>query len=294
MNRRMQAVTGLMWLALPLTALRYWWVWDRLPARMATHFNAAGQANGWMTREVALEYGLGLTAFVLLIFTIMSYVMQKQKAPAPVAWSLTGLLALVVGMIYQANNGIIAYNLTGRPVSVFGPLILVPAVIVFTTVYLGSKRGSPLPESAPLAEETHASLMMGFIFLILLGIELAIATQVPGKAVFIPSIMLALVFAACAAFAWSGFHYRFTQGGVEIRALGFRLRSIPAAEIREYTVESWSLLRGYGIRGIGASRAYVLGNQVVHIRTAEGDVFLGHDEPQRVVRDLDMMRQLVQ
>jgi hypothetical protein len=46
-------------------------------------------------------------------------------------------------------------------------------------------------------------------------------------------------------------------------------------------------LRGYGIRGVGNSRAYVLGNKVVHIRTSNGDIFLGHSDPERIVHDLD-------
>jgi hypothetical protein len=69
--------------------------------------------------------------------------------------------------------------------------------------------------------------------------------------------------------------------------LGFRLRSIPRADIKEYAVESWNPLRGYGIRGIGNRRAYVWCNQGVRIQTNDGEVFLGHREPERIVRDLD-------
>ena len=50
-------------------------------------------------------------------------------------------------------------------------------------------------------------------------------------------------------------------------------------------------LRGYGIRGLGSTRAYVWGNDVVHITTLEGEVFLGTNDPARLVRDLDMMKQ---
>jgi hypothetical protein len=31
----------------------------------------------------------------------------------------------------------------------------------------------------------------------------------------------------------------------------------------------------------------VWGNKVVHIKTSNGEVFLGHSDPQRIVRDLD-------
>ena len=56
-----RALTAMLWLALPLTALQYWSVWDQLPGRMATHFGAAGQPNGWMTRETSLIFALVVT-----------------------------------------------------------------------------------------------------------------------------------------------------------------------------------------------------------------------------------------
>jgi len=66
MNRRpFQFAIALLWLTLPLVAIQYWCVWDQLPARMATHFNAAGQPNGWMSREVALEFDVGMVAFLI-------------------------------------------------------------------------------------------------------------------------------------------------------------------------------------------------------------------------------------
>jgi len=74
-------------------------------------------------------------------------------------------------------------------------------------------------------------------------------------------------------------------------ALGFRLRSVPLAQIQDYAIQPWSWVRGYGIRGVGASRAYVWGNRVVHIRTNDGEIFLGHSNPERIVRDLDAMKQ---
>ena len=52
MHRRIFQIAILfLWLALPLVALQYTQVWDQLPAHVATHFNAAGQANGWMSPE---------------------------------------------------------------------------------------------------------------------------------------------------------------------------------------------------------------------------------------------------
>jgi uncharacterized membrane protein len=41
---------------------------DRLPAKVATHFNSAGRANGWMTKDghvlFILIFGIGISAFI--------------------------------------------------------------------------------------------------------------------------------------------------------------------------------------------------------------------------------------
>jgi hypothetical protein len=91
------------------------------------------------------------------------------------------------------------------------------------------------------------------------------------------------------ALIWSGFEYRFSRHAVEVKTLGFKLRTIPKQQIVSYAIESWSWPRGYGIRGIGNRRAYVWGNHVVHITTTNGEIYLGHDDPERIIRDLDQV-----
>ena len=104
--------------------------------------------------------------------------------------------------------------------------------------------------------------------------------------------LVLLVLIPSFAMAWNGFHYRFTRHGLEIRVLGFRLKSIPLDHINQYSIDSWNVLGGYGIRGLGNHRAYVWGNKGVRVKTTEGDVFLGHSQPERIVHDLDAMKQL--
>jgi hypothetical protein len=101
----------------------------------------------------------------------------------------------------------------------------------------------------------------------------------------------AVVLFLAATLAWSGFRYIFTKSGVEIRTFGYRLQSIPLNQIREYGVGRWNLWRGYGIRGMGECRAYVWGNNGVRIKTGEGEIFLGHRDPQRLIHDLDAIKQ---
>jgi hypothetical protein len=293
MNRKLFTIlTALMWVAIPLTALRYWQVWDALPASMATHFAADGHPNGWMPREVALYYALGVTAFMLIVFTGIAVVVLKQKAKLDAAsLVLLGLFYVVVGFVFYVNNGILNHNLNGRPVAVSPVLLGLPlAIVLFTLMYMRAQRGPALPEGQTLAEETHGSTVFAGLFLVMALFQFSMAIAIAQTSVRIAMGLLGLLFLLIAAHAWSGFRYRFTPSGLEISTLGLRLRSITRDQIARYTVEPWNMLRGYGIRGIGNTRAYVWGNKVVHITTLEGEVFLGHNDPARIVRDLDMLR----
>jgi len=140
-----------------------------------------------------------------------------------------------------------------------------------------------------LAEETHSGRAWSLIILLaLLGPMIGVAL-VPSTAGRWTLALVGVIAIGTFAMSWSGFQYRFLRPGVEIRMLGFRLRSIPKQSIVSYSIEPWAFIRGYGIRGIGSSRAYVWCNKVVHIKTSHGEIFLGHNDPQRIVRDLDMV-----
>ena len=142
-----------------------------------------------------------------------------------------------------------------------------------------------------VVEEVHASRFFGTLLGVFGAIQMFLAMVIRVRGVQIGLAMGCPVLLVMAAGAWSGFRYLFSDAGVEIRVFGFRLRSIPASQIHQYAVESWSPWLGYGIRGIGKRRAYVWGNRGVQIYTDNGVIFLGHDEPQRIVHDLDVIKQ---
>ena len=293
MNRRLFTIlTALMWLALPLTAMRYAQSWNALPASVATHFAANGQPNGWMSRTTALYYALGVTTFVLLIFTAIGVVILKQKRPIDKASiAVLGFFYVILAAVFYVNNGIIQHNLTRTPVPIAPVLLGVPlAIVIFTVIYLWAQRGEVLPATPTLAEESHGSRAFAVLFLVIAVIELAAAYAIPLRGARIGMALSSAFFLLIAAHTWSGFHYRFTRAGLEISTLGYRLRSIPQAQIAGYQAEKWIALRGYGIRGVGKTRAYVWGKDVVHITTVDGEVFLGTNDPARTVRDLDMMK----
>lgn len=114
MERKLfQMAVGLTWLALPLTALNYWRAWDLLPARVAVHFDINWQPNGWTSREGSLMLALGMTAFLLLIFTIASYAMRGAAVSNLARWSIVVIFYVVVGFVYCVNNWIVDRNLAG-------------------------------------------------------------------------------------------------------------------------------------------------------------------------------------
>jgi hypothetical protein len=144
-------------------------------------------------------------------------------------------------------------------------------------------------QSDVLAEETHSGRVWSLIILLaLIGpvIGVALAPSTAGRWA-IP--LVAVLAIGTFAMSWIGLQYRFLQDGVEIRMLGFQLRSIPRQSIVSYSIEPWAFARGYGIRGLGSTRAYVWCNKVVHIKTSNGEIYLGHSDPERIVRDLDMV-----
>ena len=291
-SKSYRTMTALLWMALPLTVLQFWTVWNQLPARMASHFGAAGQPNGWMSREALAIFFLVLLTFLLATFT---WVLTRVRNPDTLAWALLAMFYVVVGMLLSVNSAMLKYNLYGHPLNILPELVIVfIAAFVVVGVALGAKRGRVLLRQAAAAdvEQVHASPLWALLFAVLTAIELAVIAVIPLPGLRLVMALPALLLLGVTALAWSGFHYRFTSHGVEISTLGFRLRSIPLQSIKAYAVAPWNPLYGYGVRGTGERRAYVWGNTGVRIMLADGEVFLGHAEPEKIMNDLNAIRQI--
>jgi hypothetical protein len=285
-NRKLyRLLSWALWLAVPVTALRLVTVWDRLPMRLATHFDLAGKPNGWMSPQSFLI----LVVAVLSTMAALSLVaMRRAVAPDTAAWTLLGFFYVIAGIFYGSADSIVRYNLYGRSVHVLPFLVAgFGSLFVLFTVYLGTRRGPNLPAGNLIAEEVHSSRFWALVIALPCVLLVALAVFAPSPVVRVILALPTLLMFMAGIMAWSGFHYIFSNSGLEIRTLGFRLRTIPAARIRDYAVDTWSAAGGYGIRGVGNSRAYVWGKRGVRIHTWDGDVFLGHRDPERLVHDLD-------
>ncbi|MBZ5722604.1 MAG: DUF1648 domain-containing protein [Acidobacteriia bacterium] len=282
-------LTGLLWLSIPLVAISYAQVWDQLPARMATHFDMANHPNGWMSREVALGFGLGL---LVLMAGVATWVASRVKKTDAGSWAMLGIFYLVIGLLVWTQMAMLDFNLYGTPFNV-APVVgvMLGGVLVLSIVFLGAKRGTPLPDGEVLAEEVHHQRAWLLVMLPPALPMIGVVLFAPAAGLRIALGMGCLIMLFAVGLTWSGFRYRFTRHGLEISTMGLRLRSVPLEQIKEYAASDWSFMGGYGIRGVGEDRAYVWGNKGVRIKTEHGDVFLGHSEPERIVRDLDMMKQ---
>jgi uncharacterized membrane protein len=52
----------------------------RLPERVATHFNGAGAANGWMTRQGFAQFDAAMGGFVLLVIVGVAFLIRVLPA----------------------------------------------------------------------------------------------------------------------------------------------------------------------------------------------------------------------
>jgi len=113
MNRdSYKALVSLTWLALPIAALNYWRAWDRLPMRMAVHFDANWQPNGYTSREGAAMLGIGILAFMLVVFTIAALAARSLKREA--SWPVLIIFYVVLGFVWYGNHSIVKWNLDAQ------------------------------------------------------------------------------------------------------------------------------------------------------------------------------------
>jgi hypothetical protein len=261
--------------------------WRQLPARLATHFDLANHPNGWMSRGASLAFLLVIEIFAASFATV---ILSRVKKPDPAAWALLVLFYVIVGTLLWAEKAIIAYNVHREPVNVAPVLVCgMGAAILVVITALATRRGVQLSATNVLVVERHQSKMLAVVLGTAAVAMIAVIAAIPVMGVRIALGTAVALMLGSAALAWDGFRYVFTPSGVEVRTLGFRLRSIPAADIKSFAVDRWNVMGGYGIRGVGDKRAYVWGNRGVLIKISVGEVFLGHENPEQIIRDLDLM-----
>ena len=104
--KRLVAMT---WLVLPLSAWNYWHAWDKLPDRMAVHFNQNFEPNGYTSKKGSVELGLGIMVVMLVLFTVAALISYAAKPNA--AWPVLIVFCVVLGFLWYGNYAIVKFNL---------------------------------------------------------------------------------------------------------------------------------------------------------------------------------------
>ena len=104
-----RALTPLPWLSLPLVATAYVLLWERMPARLAVHFDASGEPNGWMGRWESAAFDVGVLLFMLATYSWRLY--RRGPSDSPGQLVLFNVTILFVTAVFL---GLLKYNITGR------------------------------------------------------------------------------------------------------------------------------------------------------------------------------------
>ncbi len=82
--------------------------------RVAVHFDASWQPNGWTSREGARMLALGITVFLLAVFTIAGYAMRRPPVSALSRWTMVVVFYIVLSLVYFVNKWIVERNFNGQ------------------------------------------------------------------------------------------------------------------------------------------------------------------------------------
>jgi hypothetical protein len=297
------------WAALAAFALWLWSVWDRLPARLAVHFNFHNVPNGWQTRVQFAEFCLLLLLLMTSVLVIVGWVMRRLAARKNrLAWGVVFSCDALLAMLYVVMVSLVRYNLGEAAMP--SPGLIGAGMIAATLGLMFSILANALaqlkrpqreahwtPPQGPvsrtagrlLAEEVHSDRRWLLLLIPAAGLMSLRAATVHEWPVPIGLLIAALALILVSGMIWDGFHYRFTTSGLEVRSLGIRLRWVPLPEIKEYRVEEHEFC-GYGWRMAPGRQWFIWsGHRGVKVRTWNGDLYLGHARPERLVRDLDAM-----
>ena len=308
------------WLILPAMLWRYWQLQDLLRERIAVHFNANNVPNGWSDRGDFVVGFIGMTVGMLALFTILGLIPKRPKA---FSWlllffeyfvSLVMCLAFVGVLEFNALNRVDSLRIAGR-IAMLTPVVAILAVVI-AVVKAGRKEIGALTDASPrlstgspsvapsqgrlLAEEMQRAPFAGLFFAVATVLVISAAVRISSSA---PLWVKLLLYAASPLCLWvtlqafGGFRYRITSTGVEVRTGGIRVCTIPKANIQDYRIAQIDPLGdfgGWGIRMLPGKRAFIWhGHEAVRIRTPQRTVYLGHDQPERLVKDLDVMMKSV-
>ncbi|MCX6216604.1 SdpI family protein [Spirosoma sp.] len=90
-------------------------IWNQLPAEITTHYDLAGKANGWMTKEQAALYTVGISLLLYLLLRYLPMIDPKKQLQTANYQKLRLMFTLLISAImswvfYMGNHSISSEN----------------------------------------------------------------------------------------------------------------------------------------------------------------------------------------
>lgn len=141
-----------------------------------------------------------------------------------------------------------------------------------------------------LIEESHRGVGGMLLFSWLGGVPYSLVMFAESHPLRVAAGVLWAMLVGMGIVAESGYRYRFTRAGLEIRALRLRLKFIPLEQILHYEAAAWTSADGRNIPFLPGQRCFNWGGPGVRISTLDGPVYIGHKWPEKIVGELDRMK----
>ena len=93
-----------------------WYVWDRLPPRMATHWDINGHVNGWSPRAFGALFAPGMIVLLTLLFQVLPALdprRQNYEKFIHTYWVIANSVVLFIGVVH----GMVLANALGYSIS---------------------------------------------------------------------------------------------------------------------------------------------------------------------------------
>ena len=99
----------LMFAPLLIAALYVSIIWQQIPARMASHFDLTGNADGWANKSTVAWEGIGLTVFMYVLLRFLPAISLKGRLQSANYHKLRFIIMLLipvplVGVFYMATH----------------------------------------------------------------------------------------------------------------------------------------------------------------------------------------------
>ncbi len=124
---------------------------SELPARMATHWNAAGQPDGTMSKPAALAFLPAMTAVLLVVFALVPRIDPLRENIASFRPVYDWFVVVFTAFMTVIHGGVIAFNLGYE----FDVTLLVLAAVAGLVYYVGVNHASSQLRRIEIRQQDH-------------------------------------------------------------------------------------------------------------------------------------------